>query len=35
MGDAACTDAAGNFYFSDVRGTAGIFRLGADGSKRR
>ncbi len=30
--DAACADAAGNFYFSDVRGN-GIYRLGADGAK--
>ena len=30
--DAACTDAAGNFYFSDARGN-GIYRLGADGAK--
>ena len=35
MGDAACTDAAGNFYFSDVRGGPGIFRLGEDGTKTK
>jgi enterochelin esterase family protein len=34
LADAACTDAAGNFYFSDVRG-AGIFRLGSDGAKTK
>ncbi len=32
--DAACTDAAGNFYYSDVRAT-GIFRLGADGARTK
>lgn len=32
MADAACVDAAGNLYFSEVRG-GGIFRLGADGAK--
>jgi len=32
--DAACTDAAGNFYYSDVRAT-GIFRLGLDGAKTK
>lgn len=32
--DAACSDAAGNFYFSDVRAT-GIFRLNADGTKMK
>lgn len=32
--DAACTDAAGNFYYSDVR-AAGIFRLGVDGTKTK
>ena len=32
--DAACTDAAGNFYFSDVRAN-GIYRLGADGVKTK
>jgi enterochelin esterase-like enzyme/sugar lactone lactonase YvrE len=32
--DAACSDAAGTFYFSDVRAT-GIFRLNADGTKTR
>jgi enterochelin esterase family protein len=32
--DAACTDAAGNFYFSDVR-AGGIYRLEADGTKKR
>lgn len=30
--DAACTDAAGNFYFADVR-AGGIYRLGSDGAK--
>ena len=35
FGDAACTDAAGNFYYSDVRGAPGIFRLGADGTKKK
>lgn len=34
MGDAACTDAAGTFYYSDVRG-AGIFRLETDGAKTK
>ncbi|HUR57227.1 MAG TPA: SMP-30/gluconolactonase/LRE family protein [Opitutaceae bacterium] len=32
--DAACADAAGNFYFSDVR-AGGIFRLGGDGAKTK
>jgi sugar lactone lactonase YvrE/enterochelin esterase-like enzyme len=32
--DAPCADAAGNFYFSDVRAT-GIFRLNADGSRTK
>lgn len=32
--DAACTDAAGNFYYSDVR-AAGIYRLGLDGAKTK
>jgi enterochelin esterase-like enzyme/sugar lactone lactonase YvrE len=35
MADAACTDAAGNFYFSDVRGTPGIFQLEPSGAKRK
>jgi enterochelin esterase family protein len=35
FGDAACTDAAGNFYYSDVRGAPGIFRLGVDGTKSK
>jgi enterochelin esterase family protein len=33
-GDAACTDAAGNFYFSDTK-NPGIFRLAPDGTKTR
>lgn len=32
--DAACSDAAGNFYYSDVR-AGGIHRLGADGAKTK
>ncbi|MGH7944066.1 MAG: SMP-30/gluconolactonase/LRE family protein [Opitutaceae bacterium] len=35
MGDAACTDGGGNFYFSDVRGAPGIFRLNADGTRKK
>ena len=34
--DALGTDDAGNFYFSDIRGTAqGIFRLASDGAKTK
>ena len=34
--DAPCTDAAGNFYFSDMRPpAAGIFRLAPDGTKTK
>ncbi len=32
--DAACTDAAGNFYFADVR-AGGIYRLERDGTKTK
>ena len=32
--DAACSDAAGNFYYSDVR-AGGIYRLGSDGGKTK
>jgi enterochelin esterase-like enzyme/sugar lactone lactonase YvrE len=32
--DAACSDAAGNFYYSDVR-TGGVFRLSPDGTKMK
>lgn len=32
--DAPCADAAGNFYFSDVR-AGGIYRLEADGTKKK
>ncbi|MDO8541481.1 MAG: SMP-30/gluconolactonase/LRE family protein [Opitutaceae bacterium] len=32
--DAACSDAAGNFYYSDVR-TGGIFRLGSGGERTK
>lgn len=32
--DGACSDTAGNFYFSDVRAT-GIFRLNPDGTKTK
>jgi sugar lactone lactonase YvrE/enterochelin esterase-like enzyme len=32
--DAACSDAAGNFYFADVR-AGGIYRLEADGAKKK
>src|SRR5688500_13941322 len=35
FGDAACTDAAGNFYYSDVRGGPGIFRLSVDGTEKK
>jgi enterochelin esterase family protein len=35
LADAACTDAAGNLYYSDVRGSFGIFRLGVDGGKTK
>ena len=35
MGDGACTDAAGNFYFCDVRGAPGIFRLSPNGEKAK
>jgi enterochelin esterase family protein len=31
--DAACSDAAGNFYFSDLGGGTGIHKIAADGSK--
>jgi enterochelin esterase family protein len=34
MGDGACTDAAGNFYFADVR-AGGIFRLNSAGKKTK
>jgi enterochelin esterase family protein len=34
--DAPCTDAAGNFYFSDMRPpAAGIFRIAPDGTKTK
>jgi sugar lactone lactonase YvrE/enterochelin esterase-like enzyme len=32
--DAACSDAAGKFYYSDVR-AGGIYRLGSDGAKTK
>jgi enterochelin esterase-like enzyme/sugar lactone lactonase YvrE len=32
--DAACSDAAGNFYFSDMKAPA-VFKLGTDGSRVR
>jgi enterochelin esterase family protein len=31
--DAACSDAAGNFYFSDLGGGTGIHKIAADGTK--
>jgi enterochelin esterase family protein len=34
LADAACTDAAGNFYYSDMR-APGIFRVGLDGQKTK
>ena len=34
--DAPCTDAAGNFYYSDMRPpTAGVYRLAPDGTRTR
>ena len=34
--DGACTDVAGNFYFSDMRGTnIGIFRVATDGTRTK
>jgi len=34
--DGACTDVAGNFYFSDMRGTnIGIFRVATDGTQTK
>ena len=36
FGDALCTDDAGNFYYSDIRGaTPGIYRIGTDGVKTK
>ncbi len=36
FGDALCTDAAGNFYFSDLRGTAvGVYKIALDGKKTK
>jgi enterochelin esterase family protein len=34
FGDAACSDAEGNFYYSDVK-AGGIYRLGLDGAKKK
>ncbi len=36
MADALASDAAGNFYFSDIRGAApGVYRIGLDGVKTK